>query len=775
MNKRPKLPNEKNDLRQERCEMNAHERSGTQFLAVPLQQMPTLRGYLNRVTATARSFRKFVVEAEGEGNYGNVRRVTATISIDTQKGQLSIQGAVDPPLPQEVEAIRLEIIGASWPRSTAARRGQLPVELNAVSAEDIFEFATHDGNETTFVQQRRVDDAGTKSYLPWSFWNDGVWRQMEPDDLLPLYGLDRLEEYPTVYLHEGAKAARAAQRIADGANSPASAHPWRAELIGCHLGWIGGAKNSHRTDWLPLSKTARNRKIVIVADNDQFGIDAVSAISRILRTTMSAVIFDDRFPSGFDIADDLPKAFWRRNGRYRGPSLEDFTVPATWATDKVTSQTKKGGHSYCLRDEFADEWLMSQDPHLIAHRQQLDRLLAPEVFNRSVSPFSDARDTAQLLAKRFSSHADGILYRPNRDSLRHRLINEGGRRLVNTFRPSDIRPNSASSGPFEEYAAHLFPDETDRIEALRWCATLIARPEIRMRYAMLLISEAQGIGKTTLAEAILAPLVGHWNASFPTEQQVTESSFNSWVAHKRLAIVAEIYSGQTRKAYDRFKSVISDSTVDVNRKYVEPYTVENWLHVIASSNSLHAIRIDDGDRRWLVPQVAEDPKPAAWWQSFYAWLSSEGLGAIAAWAERYVTLHGAVLTGDHAPHTARKRDVVAESRSEGQRMTYDLGCLAMARKDLEKIVLRVDEVREWVAAQRGLALNDHRVERQLTLRKILRFAGLTEPELIAGKSDRRMMIEGRYREVVANFELGGQITWDKIKAHHKKPGDVIPI
>ena len=86
---------------------------------------------------------------------------------------------------------------------------------------------------------------------------------------------------------------------------------------------------------------------------------------------------------------------------------------------------------------------------------------------------------------------------------------------------------------------------------MRWCATLVARPDIRMEYGVLLISEMQGVGKGTLGERILAPLVGPWNCSFPTEQSIVDSSFNSWIAHKRLAVVHEIYAGHNIKAYNK--------------------------------------------------------------------------------------------------------------------------------------------------------------------------------------------------------------------------------
>ena len=47
----------------------------------------------------------------------------------------------------------------------------------------------------------------------------------------------------------------------------------------------------------------------------------------------------------------------------------------------------------------------------------------------------------------------------------------------------------------------------ERYEVMKWCATLIARPDVRMTYAMLLISEQTGTGKSTMGE-ILSQLVG---------------------------------------------------------------------------------------------------------------------------------------------------------------------------------------------------------------------------------------------------------------------------
>ena len=92
---------------------------------------------------------------------------------------------------------------------------------------------------------------------------------------------------------------------------------------------------------------------------------------------------------------------------------------------------------------------------------------------------------------------------------------------------------------WNEFTEHLIPNEQDRAELLRWCATLIARPSVRMHYSVLLISEMQGVGKTTLAEKIMMPLIGNLNCSAPTAHEATNPQFTSWLMYKRLAVIGE--------------------------------------------------------------------------------------------------------------------------------------------------------------------------------------------------------------------------------------------
>jgi hypothetical protein len=677
-----------------------------------------------------------------------------------------------------------------FPTSIAATNAQvkeLRLRLGAALNKDFFVLLDA-GSDAAIMCQHRIEDDNGKRYTPWTLFSDGQWYNMEPDGLLPLWRPAKKRHVRNM-IHEGAKAASFVDWLChsddDEAKAATAKHPWVAELKSYdHYGWIGGAPNPHRTDWVKLPAG----DIVLALDNDQIGTDAASAISRTLKQRrLGAILFDDKFPKGFDLAKPWPRVEkWWKGERYVGPSLDQMLKPATWATDVLPNPTGKGRPIIKIRPTFVEEWLVSIEPGVFVHRWYCDRYLSAEQFNALVRPFSDAHDTSRLMTRIFSSQVDSLTYQPfKRRPGRHIAEVETieGRRLVNTYRPPDIESMRGDPGPWLEFMAHLIPDERDRLETLRWCATLIAT-DIKMVYALLLISETQGVGKSTLGEKILAPLVGMHNASFPSEQMMTENKFNEWRAHKRLIVVHEIYSGHSRVTYDKLKPVITDDNTTVDRKFMASYTIKNHAEVLACSNSLRALYLDDDDRRWLVPRVTEQTKPHAYWVGFHAWLNSDGLSIIAWWAEEFLQSVNPVARGEHAPRTSAKQEVIEEAMSDGYRIAFDLGQMAIEYgKPTEKlpegrkVVLAVEEVRAHVAGRRNMGMDDGRLEKPLTLRKALRAAGLMETERSEKGTMPRFNIEhGKSKShVVANFRIEAGAEWPALKPWHKKPGEVEPL
>ena len=250
--------------------------------------------------------------------------------------------------------------------------------------------------------------------------------------------------------------------------------------------------------------------------------------------------------SGWDLAVDFPTTthFWQtvpgKGRRFIGQSLRSLARPATWATKKV--EGKVGKPTYYLTAPFRDEWFHVAEPKCFIHRANPNRIMNQAVFDATIQPYCDkGSGVAALLGADGLNLADVLIYDP---ALPNGLISGDNLWSFNTFVGSDIEPAEGSAALAEEFFENLFPVKEDRTMALKWCATLVCDPEIRMLYGVLLMSILQGVGKTTLAQSILRPLIGSWNVSFPTEQTICKSEFNGWKAHKRLAIVNEIYQGE---------------------------------------------------------------------------------------------------------------------------------------------------------------------------------------------------------------------------------------
>src|SRR5262249_49120138 len=142
--------------------------------------------------------------------------------------------------------------------------------------------------------------------------------------------------------------------------------------------------------------------------------------------------------------------------------------------------------------------------------------------------------------------------------------------------------------------------------------------------------------------------------------------------------------------------------------------------------------------------------------------------------------------------------VILESRSDGQKLAYDLGQLAMSKKP-QKIILAVEEVRDWVKVRLYPNGNDGgRLEKPLTSRKAMKAAGLLDPARRAtgggprypiGKD--RVIEEGswpkgenpglkfrtelRMSYIVANFQIGEDEEWKDLFQYKLTPEDLFDM
>lgn len=705
-----------------------------------LTDIDPVREYLNRIGAEPRSLKTAVVR-ETRGNYWDD---VAVIRFG-KDGEISCSSLTHAPTEIEQSAISAAWAKVEFPHIKRLRRIISPPDMIAnADPKDVFEFRTLDGKEILMVQVRverqDKDGAPKKNYVPWTYWSDDRWRMCEPDGELPLWGLDQLLEHKTVFIHEGAKAAAHCRWLAEGKTKEArearAAHPWGEELrYAAHVGWIGGAMNPNRTDWRVLSKNGIERAY-IVADNDEAGKDAISSISQSIKMPTFSIEFNSEFPVSFDLADPFPAKMFRKNDGsqfYVGPSMRDLMNPATWATDMMPNPAGKGRPVAVLRDSFKHMWAYVEEADAFVCTEMPEMMRSEAVLNKIVAGFSHVNDTARLITKAYKGRSVRVCYRPDREGL---LVNYRGSNAINMHVPPRVRPQKGDPQPFIDFLAYMFVNESERKEVERWCATLISKPEVRMSYGLLLVSERQGIGKTTLGAHILAPLVGEQNVGYPSENDIG-SAFNDWVAHKRLAIVNEIYSGSSWKAYHALKSVITDHDVTVNQKYMRQYVVDNWCHVLACSNSMRALKMENDDRRWFYPEITEVPWSRERFTAFRQWVQSGGLAIIKHWADNYGDY---VSPADRAPMTERKRELIEGSRSEAQ---MEAAALAEQLKDLGRPgALLIKDVVGWARNTVQGRVFDSDYELRRTMVEVGLFSW-----------PKRLKVNGRFQYAIVNEEL----------------------
>lgn len=352
-----------------------------------LKAHPELTAYLKRVGADLRNFRLAIVKQDVGAYFVEKARLAIN-----EKGEISCDEGTYLPTEEEAARIAEEFKGTIFPRSKpAATFETAPDALRKLDSKYLF-FFRDSGGDILFVQHwvpAELSDDGVKHYYPWSFWSDGVWRQMEPEGRLPLWGTDQLAENTTAFIHEGAKTARHVRWMAEGRTPEAREalvkHPWGQYFkYAAHLGWTGGALTPWRTDWGVLSRFRLNN-VYMVCDNDLEGKEAARAVSRAMPVSMMAVKFDAHFPRGFDLGDEWPDTpyFWKMvDGEkvYIGPSFEDYLSPATWAT-VVIEDKRKGPPAYRIRPEFLEQWKFVVSPPLFIHREVPHRPYSEAAFN----------------------------------------------------------------------------------------------------------------------------------------------------------------------------------------------------------------------------------------------------------------------------------------------------------------------------------------------------------------------------------------------------------
>ncbi len=217
-----------------------------------------------------------------------------------------------------------------------------------------------------------------------------------------------------------------------------------------------------------------------------------------------------------------------------------------------------------LKKSFLEEWLQDSD-----RRQYTNIDFIPNI--------EDCSNETYNLFKGFNAEK----YNPGYE-LPIEIINE-------KIDPIIVHLNLLTSG----YAEYL----------LKWLAFIIQNPGNKTQIAPLIrdqgetFSEGGGTGKNRFFEYFGNKILGKQYFLVIANNKELYTSFNSQLEGKLFVLVEETNSKDNHYNQDPLKSTITKSTLNVNKKNVAQYTVNDHCNYIFCSNNKNPLPIKIGNRR----------------------------------------------------------------------------------------------------------------------------------------------------------------------------------
>jgi hypothetical protein len=194
---------------------------------------------------------------------------------------------------------------------------------------------------------------------------------------------------------------------------------------------------------------------------------------------------------------------------------------------------------------------------------------------------------------------------------------------------------------------------------IRLLAWMVQNPEKHSGVVLMLKSRKQGTGKSTLGKVML-DIFGQHGALIDDKDRLL-GRFTDWLETKSFVLAEEILWAGDHKAADKFKSLVTGDTIQVERKFGGVWQIANRLKIIATTNHDHAIAAGVQDRRNVVLDV-DDGRAGdkAWFDGLYRDLEDGGTSEFLGFLQR-------VKLGDWHPRQILKTAETAEQ----QRMSGD--------------------------------------------------------------------------------------------------------
>ena len=309
-----------------------------------------------------------------------------------------------------------------------------------------------------------------------------------------------------------------------------------------------------------------------------------------------------------------------------------------WVFNRISSA--EFGFPYRTKEGHTKRWKPQGDID-----ETFIRYYEPEYID------GDYRDDPFIIAERLE-------FAPGEPELTY---DNDGCRVLNLWRPPPwkVRSELQDPAPLLDHIRYLLDENSEAIEhVLDFIAHLVQRPQERIAHALLLTSDAKGIGKSSLGKVIRA-LVGERNSRVAQTKDL-KGQFDGWIVGKLVIQVDEVYEAGNWDLANKLKPLITEPRVSVNMKYGPQMEIENFARLVLFSNHGAPINIEEGDRRYFVFKSNAQPRDDGYYDQLYEFIDGgDGMDAVYTFfSKRGLSRFNAFR---RPPLTAGKKEIIEDS------------------------------------------------------------------------------------------------------------------
>lgn len=204
---------------------------------------------------------------------------------------------------------------------------------------------------------------------------------------------------------------------------------------------------------------------------------------------------------------------------------------------------------------------------------------------------------------------------------------------------------------------------------LKWIAYPLKHPGSKMKTSVIMHGP-EGSGKNTVWDAVRR-MYGRYGIQISQTQ--LEQQWCDWLSARLFIVGNEVLHRQEQvQQKGRLKSIVTDSTVRIERKFISGRDEINFANLVFLSNELTPLNIDPEDRRFLVVWTPHAHPDGG---AFYRGLADDSMpdSAVEALYHYFLTKVDISDFGQHSkpPMTEAKRDLIDASMESHQRFVRD--------------------------------------------------------------------------------------------------------